>query len=396
MHPGMDPQVILNVTNIGSRLSGIGIYSLRLLREFMQMKTPVHFIVYLNETARLHFQGVHFPENFTVHWVSGLLSPDYGFRGHLLRLLYANFLSLRHPGVLIFNTSQLVVNFFRSRQIITIHDVIPLLFRRFHRKQFYYFKYLLRFALRPAGQIITPSRHSRELLNRIYGLPAEKIRLIPNGIDRAPAAANTTRPSEEPPYILYIGRLCPMKNIGRLLAAFQQIRARIPHRLILVGEGERYLRRELKRSGLCHLPANDERIVIRGHVRQEEKFALLKNAALFVFPSLYEGFGLPPLEAMAAGCPVVTSYSASLPEVCGEAAHYVDPYDVEDIAAGMERVLSDPHLREQLVQQGFRQAEQYDWKLSARHHLDIIEAQLHAEPATRAVRQLRKPEAVNV
>ncbi len=105
-------------------------------------------------------------------------------------------------------------------------------------------------------------------------------------------------------------------------------------------------------------------------------YNLYKNAKLFVFPSLYEGFGLPPLEAMACGCPVVVSNVASLPEVCGDAGYYVDPYCVESIAEGIYQVLTDESLRQSLIQKGLERAALFSWEKSAREHLKVFEETL--------------------
>ncbi|HHI02617.1 MAG TPA: glycosyltransferase family 1 protein, partial [candidate division Zixibacteria bacterium] len=117
----------------------------------------------------------------------------------------------------------------------------------------------------------------------------------------------------------------------------------------------------------------DPSVILAGHLEDAELIGLYRNALLFVYPSLYEGFGLPPLEAMACGCPAVVSKTASLPEVCGDAAFYVDPYDTDDIARGMEALINDKALRQRLIQKGKEQARRYDWGLSARKMLDILD-----------------------
>ncbi len=385
--------VIINATNIGKRMSGIGVYALNLVKALTVQESEIQFLVYLNKNARKHFREFAFPENFQVRWVGKWLSPDYKFPGHLLRLLFANYLSLKHRKVLLFNTSQLVVNFFRRQQIITIHDVIPLLFKQYHKKQYPYFKYLMKFALRYASRIITPSQHTRKLLQEIYNIPGERIRVIYNG-----APLNKESPGKIDnrlltPYILYVGRICPMKNITALIEAFRLLQERIPHRLVIVGDGEEHIEKEI-RSG--RLPADvltDERIMLLGYVENREMEALYRNASLFVFPSLYEGFGLPPLEAMAHDCPVVASFAASLPEVCGSAVYYVNPKNPDSMAEGMLRVLTDNALRQKLIRRGYARVRCFSWDTSAREHLKVIREMLWAEQLSLEVPSSAKQES---
>lgn len=373
-------RLIINATNIGRRLSGIGIYTLSLLQELARQDSDRCYTVYVNRNARAHLQEIHFPVNFRLVWVSRRLSPDYGFIGHFLRLLFANLLALIHWRHWIFNTSQLEACFFRARQIITIHDVIPLLFREYHRKQYPYFKSLLKFALRRARRIITPSSHSQLLLQEIYGLPADRIRVIPNGVQEIYHHAYRPSYRRRGGYILYCGRICPMKNVTALIRAFGLIRDRIPHKLIIAGEGQESLHEAVRQGLLSAEDLADGRIELRGHVSNREMRNLMQHASLFVFPSLYEGFGLPPLEAMACGCPVIVSHAASLPEVCGEAVFYADPHNPLEMALEIYQVLNDPALQERLSRAGRQQSYRFSWRKSAAAHLAAFRQTIEGQP----------------
>ncbi len=365
--------VVINATNIGSHPSGIAVYSLALLREFAKDRSGLRFIVYVNRNARNEISQIAFPANFTIRWISKFTAPDFRFPGHLLRLFYANLLALRHLRQPLFNTSQLEACFFHPNQIITIHDIIPVLFKEFHGKQYYYFMYLLPLALRTARQIFTPSQHTKMLLNTIFGISSEKIQVVHNGFQRIDDVEATPETAPKTPYLLYIGRLCPMKNIGALIDAFRQLADRIPHKLVIIGEDERYLDRTLKYDDFVNTAVKNGRIVFKKYLPKAEMFSLLRNAEVFVFPSLYEGFGMPVLEAMHCGCPVVTSFAASIPEVCGDAAFYTDPHNPGSIADGILSVLSDPQLRENLIEKGFLKASQYRWERSAAHYLSTFQ-----------------------
>jgi glycosyltransferase involved in cell wall biosynthesis len=373
----MTEPIIINATNLGKYIDGLGVYTLNLLRELSQMKTQPRFVVYVNTRAKTHLRDITFPDNFEVRWAPWFVSPDFRFRGHLLRLLYSNFLSLKHRRSLFFVATQLEAVFFRTNQIITIHDIIPLLFRASHKKQYFYFKYVLGHVLHRAKSVITPSQHTKDLLLQTYGLDEQKVKVIHNGVRQSLCSAFKKENVDEK-FILFTGRLVRMKNFAGLLRAFNLIKDSIPHRLVITGHGTRKMKRELEELRRDNRPIDDERVVYRGHVSSEEMEELLNRASLLVFPSFYEGFGLPPLEGMAHGCPVVVSNVSSLPEVCADAALYVDPYDAASIANAMRRALTDSGLRRSMVTRGFERARAFRWEESARQHVEVFAEVLHA------------------
>jgi glycosyltransferase involved in cell wall biosynthesis len=363
--------VVINATNIGYKFHGIGVYSLNILKEFTRLCTELNFIVYLNKSCKLHIQEINFPNNFKVKWVSSIISPDKNFKGHLLRLIYSNFLSLKHWKHLLFNTSQLEINFFRKNQVVTIHDVIPLLFKEYHRKQYPYFKIILTYGLKYAKYVLTPSKHSKDLLQQIYNLSDERIKFIHNGSNTIGLHKRDSDNEPEKKYILYIGRINKIKNIKNLLKAYSSIGDKIDHNLVIVGDNKTNLQREMKCAGLS--AEIKKRVIFKQDIDEESKCALMMNASLLVFASLYEGFGLPPLEAMACGCPVIVSDNSSLPEVCGEAAYYVNPQNPSDIVEGIIKVLNNSTLRNELINNGLERAKQFSWTNSAKEHLNVLE-----------------------
>lgn len=227
-------------------------------------------------------------------------------------------------------------------------------------------------AVRRATRIIAVSEYTKQDLIRRYGLPEEKIDVTHE------AAAPLFRPVEDPadlnalrykyglslPYILSVGNLQPRKNLFALLEAFRFAKTmkHIPHRLVLVGKpgrGAATFLRKIRARGL------DEEVVFTGYVPTEDLPGLHSAADLFVYPALYEGFGLPPLEAMACGTPVVASDAASLPEVLGEAALLVDARDISALASAMLRVLGDSELARRLSCLGLARAGRFSWKRTA-------------------------------
>jgi glycosyltransferase involved in cell wall biosynthesis len=201
--------------------------------------------------------------------------------------------------------------------------------------------------------VIAISEHVKETIVENLGVEAERVRVVYLGID-----LDRLVPGDGPrkSFLLYPANDWPHKNHAGLLKAFGLLREERPDlRLVLTG------------SGLDKLPATDG-VEVRGHVPRDELIDLYRTAQALVFPSLYEGFGLPPLEAMACGCPVAVSRVGALPEICGEAARYFDPNEPEDIASATLDVLNDP---DDLVERGLARARSFTWDECARRHDDV-------------------------
>jgi glycosyltransferase involved in cell wall biosynthesis len=263
----------------------------------------------------------------------------------------------------------------RCRSVVTIHDCIHLMFPQYlpNRLALAYARASIWMAARTSSRILTVSEASKRDILRFFDVKPEKITVIYNGIDRRfhvkPPDEEMARVRQryqlEGDFVLYVGNVKPHKNLGRLLDAFQLVRqGGLDHlKLVVIGdEISKYteLRRTVHRLNL------HKHIRFLGFMPDETLAVLYRLAAVFVFPSLYEGFGLPPLEAMASGTPVVTSNVSSLPEVVGDAAVLVDPNDAESIADGMRRVLTDPVLADSLVERGHARAAEFSWERSVR------------------------------
>ncbi len=353
-------KIIVNASHLGGRVNGIGAYILQLLRHWATMPCGLRFEVYLHESARPRFDGFAFPENFSLNWIGSRRFRD---TDNLRRFIFSNMLAARRMKHVIFNASQLEMTFYGARQVVTVHDLIPLVVDgHYQRKQYYYFRFALPLGLARAMAIITPSQSTRKELLARFQLDPAKVVVIAHGVRLFPARGNGSKPGRGRKYILFAGRIVPYRNIDRLVQAFLAIQHLVEHDLVLAGEVFHELR----------LPAGNSRIISLGYVSDEELRALYEGASAFVFPSLAEGFGMTPSEAMALGCPVVASREASLPEVCGSAALLVDPWSVASIAEGMARVLLDERLRETLSREGVKRAMELSWEKSAREHLRIF------------------------
>jgi glycosyltransferase involved in cell wall biosynthesis len=271
--------------------------------------------------------------------------------------------------------------------VVTIHDCIHLLFPQYlpNRLAARYARFMMGQAVKRSAVVLTVSEASRKDILRFYpGTDPERIRVVPNAIDpeivEDPGPEEAARVKEryqiQGRYILYAGNIKPHKNLERLIQAFGILKRRAGHedlKLLIIGdEINRYgsLRRCVESTGV----RQDVRFF--GFVPDRTLAVLYRLASVFAFPSLYEGFGLPPLEAMACGTPVVTSRISSLPEVVDDAALLVDPYDVEEIAAALGRVLVDQDLRDALLAKGRKRACLFSWQRSVQAILAIYMAVL--------------------
>jgi glycosyltransferase involved in cell wall biosynthesis len=240
--------------------------------------------------------------------------------------------------------------------VFTLYDLILLHFPgEASRLMQPYFRYIIRPAAKRAAYILTCSEFSKQEIVAWSGIPAEKVVVVGCGVDES-FTPEGDRMALGFPYLLYVGNHRPHKNLPRLLAAFDQAQGLPANlKLVLSGNPTAAIEQEIAALGL------GDRVRFAGFISDLDLPAYYRGATALVFPSLYEGFGLPPIEAMACGIPVLTANVTSLPEVVGDAALLVNPYEVTDIAAGIERIVLDPALREQLIDRGFRQVKQHQW-----------------------------------
>lgn len=249
------------------------------------------------------------------------------------------------------------------RKIITIHDLNFLHNPCWVSRRFYYFYRLLVYlGSRTSQQILTVSQFSKQEIVRYLSVPAERITVIYNAV--GPREATEGKRVIERDYVLSVASTDPRKNLNRLVRAFGQL-ARPEVRLVLVG---------LPHRKAASVGGEDKNIVFLGYVDEATLLSLYQHATAFVYPSLYEGFGIPPLEAMRYGCPVVAANSSSLPEVCADAVCYVDPTDEHSIAEGICRVLDDSTLRQTLVSRGYQRVKEFSWDRSVRVLLDVLDS----------------------
>ncbi len=351
------------------RRTGTENYSLHLIRELLALEQAHCFRLYFNQAP---FPGL-LPEGaeqrvigFPRLWTHFRLSAEM----------------LTHPPDLLFVPSHVLPLIHPRRSVVTIHDLGYHYYPEAHTVfQNIYLRWSTRYNARAATCVVADSEATKRDLIHYYRIPEERIRVVYPGRDESlvpivepgAQARMRARYGLSDSYLLYVGTLHPRKNLVRLVQAFAIfLRSSLSPNLQLVLAGQKgwlydEVLTQVRKLGLT------ERVVLTGYVPDADLPVLLSGALAFVFPSLYEGFGLPMLEAMACETPVVCSNVSSLPEVAGEAALLVDPLDTESLVNAIGQIVTDEGLRRTLVERGLRQMQYFSWGRCAREILQILE-----------------------
>ncbi|MBP9718011.1 glycosyltransferase family 4 protein [Candidatus Gracilibacteria bacterium] len=246
----------------------------------------------------------------------------------------------------------------RVRTAVTVHDMIAFLFPNSHQlKATLIEKLCARRAIERAAAILTPSENTKHDIQKFFKTKSQKIHVTPLGV----ALSTEQKEISRKDIILTVAGLEPRKNVARLIEAFEIISKKFPtYKLVIIGA--LHWRSQAALEKLRKTNAHIEHLQ---NVSYDQLDKYYREAKLFVFPSLYEGFGLPPLEAMARGCPVICSNRSSLPEVCGHAALYIDPENAEDIAGKMKEILSSEEIQADFSKKSLGQASHFTWAKTA-------------------------------
>ncbi len=357
----------INASIIGESPTGLGLYAINLIRALDTLRDDLRVYTSCPEALGPLRARILPSTRFT--------RPERGLRGHFMRLIWVQTalrLRARAAGVrVLLNTVPEAILGSHMPQVTVVHDLLPLFFPAEYPRQQYYFRSLVPRVLKSSRVIVADSESTRRDIVQSYGIAPEKVRVIYPGYDPSTYSANTysangvdrSREPAEDSYLLYVGNLLPHKNLLSLLDALAILRRRHRARLIIRGDGQptyaRAVRERVETLGLGGA------VGFQGYAAEGALRDLYARAACLVLPSLREGFGLPVLEAMACGTPVITSGSSSLPEVGGDAALRVDPYDAIALSDAMYRVLTDMHLREDLRERGLKWVRSFSWRRTA-------------------------------
>jgi glycosyltransferase involved in cell wall biosynthesis len=372
-------KIAVDIRTVLPTRSGVGNYVLHLIENLLQVDSGSTYY-FISRTKNLALLD-------NLEKKGRPLVTFFSHENHPLGDFWEHFIlprRLKKYGVEVFHGPASLIPFRKEdyRVVVTIHDLVAFLFpNTIPLKYGAYMRYLLRYAVRRADKIISVSNHTREDLIRILKVPPEKITVVHEAptplfraLDRDWAREQLNiRYGLKKKFIYHLGNIEPRKNLIVLLQAFAQVCRQINNEYVLVLSGQAgWLTGTLQRF-LEQYPFK-ERIIFTGYVPQQDLPLFMNGAEMFVFPSLYEGFGLPVLEAMNCGTPVISSNRSSIPEIVGPAALLIDPEDPTALAEMIVFLIRHPEERERLRLLGLEQAARFTWEEAARKTLAVYQS----------------------
>ena len=367
-------RIAIDAHSVGTGLGGNESYATNLIEALAEIDQTNRYTLYVTKREAV--------ERFSNRW------PNFSVRSTLphtplIRIPLSLSAELRRNPVDVLHVQFTAPPFSPCPVVVSIHDLsfehLPQTFKWRSRKQL---RITVRRTARQASHVMALSEYARNDIVKTYQVSPDKISVIPL------AAGNHFRPVRdeeelqrvrqtygiEGEYMLSVGAIQPRKNLGRLVAAYSHLRGAKPEgklpKLVLAGKCA-WLYDETLRA-IEELELSDS-IILTGYVPESDLPALYSGALCFIYPSYFEGFGLPPLEAMQCGVPVIVGDRTSLPEVVGDAGVLVDPFDVNALAAAIEKVVSDSNLRAKLSVQGLARAKLFEWRETARQTLAVYQ-----------------------
>lgn len=352
---------------------GIGTYIQQLIKHLSELPSPHSFMMFVSPTDASRIEVPH-------GWQAVAADhPKYSLREALL-LGYA---VKRHGGDLFHVPHYTLPIGLKGKSIVTIHDLIHLKFPQyFNAIERMYARLMLRHAVRNAGAVITVSEFTRQEIMDVFDVSAGRIHVIYNAAGDEFAPISNEGELEDfrrayqltKPFVLYVGSLKPHKNVSVLLRAFRDLTASLRDvELVFVGgsvTSHPQLSKEIHELGIMH------RVKELGQISRAHLIFTYNTAEVLVMPSLHEGFGLPALEAMACGTPVVAARAGSLPEVVGDAAVMFEPRDRESLREALAKVLLNPSIKADLRSRGIQNARRFSWKTTAAQTVRVYESLL--------------------
>lgn len=286
--------------------------------------------------------------------------------GHIWEQLDLPVYIKREGGSLLLNLANTAPVFYKNK-ICVVHDIAYERFpQTFNWKFRLFYKFLIPKILKNSRKIMTVSKFSRNEISQLYGIQSDRIDIVYNSVN---ATFKNIRTENKEKYILAVSSLHYQKNFHSLIEALDGLGDE-NIKLFLVGE----INKNFTNLNLLEKIKNNTNIIFTGRINDKELARLYSSAVCFVFPSFYEGFGIPPLEAQSCGCPVVCSNAASLPEIYGDSVVYFNPHDVEDMRNKIQTVLSDENLQNELRIKGFENIKRFSWERSAQQIIEIMES----------------------
>ncbi len=262
-------------------------------------------------------------------------------------------------------------SFKKTKIVVTLHDVAYLSHPKTVSKFFYYYyKTVMPLILKKAAKVVTISKTSKEEILKHYPFAKDKVEVIYNGLSEYFFEGESI---EKENIILYVGSLNERKNFSSVIKAFKKVPKNYGYKLTMVGNFSQNFSINEKNRQVLEEIKNDKNIILKSNLTLEELKKLYQKAKIFIYPSFYEGFGFPLLEAMASKTPVITSNISSMPEICGNAALYVDPYNQKEIEEKLIHLIKNESLQKELQEKGYKRASLFRWERTAKNYLNLFE-----------------------
>lgn len=368
----MTTTVLVDASPLGGGITGAGRYAYELLDVLVAMDSEFAFKLIVPDEKDRSWDIDHWEQHSQVMFVK-MKETSIGPKRQLAYALSSFDYDLFH------SLSSLSPLFMSGKMVTTIHDL-----KHFKENSFlkgksslknWYVKFIIKQSMKRSDHILTVSRHTKKDIVDLVGLPHSSVTVSPLGPGNKVLEVNG-KPPIDAPYLFFVGTVRPHKNLRTLIDAFDELSYTHGHddlQLVIAGGDYNGHTDELK-SGLSN--SEREKVHFVGKVDDQELAIWYSHADVFVYPSLYEGFGLPPLEAMGYGVPVAVSNRTSIPEVVGEAGVYFDPMNSADIAARIDDILSSQALKEELIEKSTKRYQQFTWEVTAKKTLSAYRAAL--------------------
>ncbi len=372
------PKIIINGSYLHEKPSGIGIYTFYLLKELLPLLIKEGWEVDLyaphsslrKDLPQEGYRYIPLPSSF---------SPREGTKGHIKRFLWLQTgffkeVKKKNPDLFFSTSPEGIFLYGRKKQIITIHDVIPLVFPSANPKMRKHYQYTLPILIRHSKAMITVSNHTKKDILTYYPIARKKpIFVIYEGVDTSLFSPQKKKDLYKKypflkKFILFVGDMRPYKNLLRAIEAYFPFHKKV--QFVIIGKKDpRFFPSIYQKVQELKI---EDRVFFLDYIEKEELPFFYQEAECLFFPSLYEGFGLPPLEAIASGGVVAASNRASLPEVLEDSALYFDPENIEDMRRALQKILDNPSIKKELQEKGRKQIKNFSWKKTAEKHLEVF------------------------
>lgn len=375
-------KILIDALGILSQTDGVGRYSLGLLQALSQIDNKNKYTVLVqNSLKQTHpVFALKSKPNFS------LIKTNIPSVGPKKQIGFPLILKSKHIYCdLLHSLNSELPIFYNGKSVVTIHDLryikYPHFLRNLSKLKSEYLKYIMRKSCQKATRVIADSENTKKDIINLFRIPEKKVKVIYLTADFEKFSSANKRPNKEilkqysieKPYFLYIGVKRPHKNLEGLIESFVEFKQKYDKwntKLVIAGEKYSNYKDYLIRAKQLNM--NNE-IFFLGFIPNENLKALYSEAEIFLLVSFYEGFGLPILEAMECGTPVITSNISSMPEVAGDAALLINPYNPQEIAEKMNDIASDKDLRRKLIEKGFKRVKEFSWEKTARRTLGVYE-----------------------